>query len=226
MMNLAVLDQAVTPVRISVGGSMWLDADVVVPSPATGVVLFAQASASGRRSLRNREVASELNELGFATVLADLLTPEEEHFDERTRMLRFDIPMLAARMVRMVDWSRLHDAVMHLPVGLYGTSTGVAAALDAAAARPEIVRAVVSRSGRPDLAAHLDGVSAPVLLIVGGDDVVVLDLNREALRRIHAVTRLEIVPGASHLFEEPGTLGRVAALAGGWFTSHLQERQP
>jgi pimeloyl-ACP methyl ester carboxylesterase len=207
--------------RIPIGGARWLDADVSAPAEARGVILFAHGSGSSRRSPRNRYVASELNERGLATVLADLLTPDEEKIDERSRALRFDIPMLARRVVQLIDWARTCDAVRALPVGLFGASTGAAAALDAAAARPERVRAVVSRGGRPDLASHLEEVRAPSLLIVGSRDVPVIEMNEDALDRLTCEAKIAIVPGATHLFEEHGTLEAVASLAGAWFTEHL-----
>jgi len=210
-----------TAIRIPIGGRTWLDADITMPPDAKGVVLFAHGSGSGRHSPRNRYVASELNSLHIATVLADLLTAEEEQLDERSGALRFDIPMLTQRVVQMIDWTRSYDAIARPPIGLFGASTGAAAALDAAAARPGVVRAVVSRGGRPDLATHLDTVKAPTLLIVGGNDADVLEMNRRALRRLECEKELEIVPGATHLFQEPGMLEAAASVAGAWFQRHL-----
>ena len=210
-----------TAIRIPIGGSLWLDADVATPADAKGVILFAHGSGSGRHSPRSRYVAWELNSHRFATVLADLLTPEEEELDERSRALRFDIPMLTRRVVQLVDWVKTYDLITTLPVGLFGASTGAAAALDAAAERPDLVGAVVSRGGRPDLATNLEKVKAPTLLIVGGRDTAVIGMNEEASRRLTCPTKIEIVPGATHLFEEPGTLETVASLAGAWFTEHL-----
>jgi pimeloyl-ACP methyl ester carboxylesterase len=167
-------------------------------------------------------VAAVLNDAGFGTALADLLTEEEERVDLHTGQLRFDIDLLATRVTAVVDWLGTRDDTAPLPAGLFGASTGAAAALVAAAARPEVVRAVVSRGGRPDLAGNaLPRVTAPTLLIVGGRDEVVLELNREAYERLRSEKRLEVVPGATHLFEEPGTLERVAELATQWFSSHL-----
>ena len=208
-------------VRIPVD-HVTLDGDLVVPGGATGIVLFAHGSGSSRFSPRNRAVAAELRAAGLATLLLDLLTPEEEREDAVTRELRFDIPLLAARLAAATDWVTQRSDARHLAVGYFGASTGAAAALIAAAERPEVVRAVVSRGGRPDLAgAALPAVRAPTLLVVGGDDVPVIAMNREALSRMHATRTLEIVPGATHLFEEPGTLEQVARLARAWFAQHL-----
>ena len=207
-------------------GRMSLEADVVWPSPPRGVVLFAHGSGSGRQSPRNRAVAGVLNRAGLATVLVDLLSVEEEQTDLATGQLRFDIDLLADRVVRLVDW--LNDqGAPGAPVGLFGASTGAAAALVAAAARPGTVAAVVSRGGRPDLAAvALARVTAPTLLIVGGSDTPVIELNRDALERLQVDKRLEIVEGATHLFEEPGALERVAELARDWFVEHLRLTSP
>lgn len=199
-----------------------LEADIVLPRGAKGVVLFAHGSGSGRHSPRNRSVARVIQQAGLGTVLADLLTAEEEQVDSATAHLRFDIGLLGDRVVGLVDWSSRQPATANAPVGLFGASTGAAAALVAAAERPSAVGAVVSRGGRPDLAGDaLARVAAPTLLIVGGRDTQVIDLNRQALVQLQADTRLEIVPGATHLFEEPGTLEQVAVLARDWFTSHL-----
>ena len=210
-----------TAIRIPIGGRTWLDADIAMPPHARSVVLFAHGSGSSRHSGRNRYVASELNLRQIATVLADLLTAEEEQVDERSGALRFDIPMLTQRVVQMIDWTRSHDVIAMLPIGLFGASTGAAAALDAAAARPAIVQAVVSRGGRPDLATHLDTVKAPTLLIVGGNDTDVLEMNKHALRRLTCEKNLDVVPRATHLFQEAGTLEAVASLAGAWFQRYL-----
>jgi dienelactone hydrolase len=202
-----------------------LAADVAVPDPAGGAVLFAHGSGSSRHSPRNRYVAAELQAAGLATVLADLLTPEEEQFDERTGRLRFDIGLLATRVTALTDWAVRYEALAGLRIGLFGASTGAAAALATAAQRPEPVAAVVSRGGRPDLAGeHLRSVRQPTLLIVGERDTVVIGLNRQAMRELGGETRLEIVPGASHLFGEPGALEQVARLARDWFTRHLPPR--
>jgi putative phosphoribosyl transferase len=199
-----------------------LDGDVEVPDAARGVVVFAHGSGSGRHSPRNRFVAERLRDAGLATVLTDLLTPEEEQADAVTGVHRFDIRLLARRVVGLVDWVADHETLAGLGVGLFGASTGAAAALVAAAARPEVVRAVVSRGGRPDLASDvLRSVRQRTLLIVGGRDEVVLDLNRAAGQALAGPTRLEIVPDATHLFTEPGALERVAELAAEWFSRHL-----
>jgi putative phosphoribosyl transferase len=201
-----------------------LAGDLTVPDAAVGVVAFAHGSGSGRHSPRNRQVAAGLADARLATLLMDLLTEEEEEVDLRTRELRFDIPLLARRMVAAIDW--LEDATHGLSVGCFGASTGAAAALIAAARRPGRVRAVVSRGGRPDLAGEdLASVSAPTLLIVGGADPVVIDLNQQAREQLRCETRLELVEGASHLFEEPGALERVTELARDWFLSHLPSEE-
>lgn len=204
-------------------GDHRLDADVTVPDGARGVVVFAHGSGSSRHSPRNRYVAGVLVEAGLATVLADLLTPAEEQIDLRTRSLRFDIPFLAARVASVVDWVTGQPELARLPVGLFGASTGAAAALVAAAARPDQVRAVVSRGGRPDLAEpDLGRVRCPVLLLVGDRDLTVLDLNRRAQRQLTAADNsLELVAGAGHLFEEPGALEEVARQAASWFQRHV-----
>jgi putative phosphoribosyl transferase len=200
-------------------------ADVVVPDGAAGLVVFAHGSGSSRHSSRNRQVAAALNGRGLATMLMDLLTVEEEDAERRGARLRFDIGLLAGRLVAAVDWARRQEWARDLAVGYFGASTGGGAALVAAARQPDVIGAVVSRGGRPDLAGDaLPGVRAPTLLIVGGRDEPVIGMNREAMARLRAEHRLEIVPGATHLFEEPGTLEQVAVLAGDWFTSHLAPR--
>jgi len=208
-------------VRIEAAGAV-LAADQVIPDPARGVVLFAHGSGSSRRSPRNRMVAERLQEAGFATVLADLLTAAEDLRDAQTAELRFDIGMLAGRLVGIVDWLGTQAATSGLPIGLFGASTGAAAALVAAARRPAEVRAVVSRGGRPDLAgAALAQVKAPTLLIVGGADSTVIGLNQKAAELLPASTHLHVIPGASHLFPEPGALEEVADRAADWFAEHL-----
>ena len=196
----------------SVGGTLTL------PERAFGLVVFAHGSGSSRFSPRNRRVAEALHESGLGTLLIDLLTEREEAIDLRTAELRFDIPLLAQRVIGAVDWA----ATKELPIGLFGASTGAAAALVAAAERPELVDSIVSRGGRPDLAGPaLPGVEAPTLFIVGERDSVVLELNRRAAERMLTETRLAVVPGASHLFEEPGALDEVARLARDWFAEKL-----
>jgi putative phosphoribosyl transferase len=204
-------------------GTAELVGDLVVPAGAAGVVLFAHGSGSSRHSPRNRLVAGALRRVGLATLLLDLLTPAEEERDRVTAELRFDVVLLAERLIAATDLLLAEPATASLPVGLFGASTGAGAALITAAERPETVAAVVSRGGRPDLAGdHLGRVRAPTLLIVGGRDQLVLELNRQALARLAAPSRLEVVPGATHLFEEPGALEQVARLAAAWFTEHLR----
>jgi putative phosphoribosyl transferase len=204
-------------------GEVRLGGDLAVPDGAMGVVAFAHGSGSSRFSPRNRLVAEALRERSLATLLMDLLTPDEEAEDLRTARLRFDVSLLAERLVAAMDWLRGREDTAGLPIGAFGASTGAAAALMAAARRPEAVRAIVSRGGRPDLAGdELASVQAPTLLIVGGADELVIELNREAMKRIPGDVRLEIVPGATHLFEEPGALEEVARLAGDWFLRHLR----
>jgi putative phosphoribosyl transferase len=199
-----------------------IDGDLFLPDAASAVVLFAHGSGSSRHSSRNRYVAQELNNAGLATLLIDLLTGEEEEADLRTRQLRFDIPLLARRLLRAADWLGAEQSTRALRIGCFGASTGGGAALVAAAERPDDIVAVVSRGGRPDLAgAALPRVRAPTLLIVGGNDGPVIAMNRTAMAQMRAPVDLEIVPGASHLFEEPGALERVAVLARDWFTGHL-----
>jgi dienelactone hydrolase len=200
-----------------------LAGDLAVPEEASGVVVFAHGSGSGRHSPRNRQVAAGLGDAGLGTLLMDLLTDDEEQVDRRSRKLRFDIGLLADRAVAAIDWLEHESAIGGLPVGCFGASTGAAAALIAATQRPERVGAVVCRGGRPDLARHeLSAVRAATLLIVGGEDHLVLKLNEHAQSELPCETRLEIVPGASHLFEEPGKLARVTELAREWFRTYLQ----
>jgi putative phosphoribosyl transferase len=203
-----------TEVRIPVPGGQ-LVGDLALPSSPVGVVAFAHGSGSSRHSRRNQQVAADLRREGLGTLLLDLLTTDEEVVDRRTRQHRFDIPLLALRMVTVVDWLRTEEPTADLPIGLFGASTGAAAALVAAAVRPDDVDAVVSRGGRPDLAAeHLARVQAPTLLIVGGADPHVLRLNQQAQdAMVSAEVGLEVVAGATHLFEEPGALEEVADLA-------------
>jgi pimeloyl-ACP methyl ester carboxylesterase len=209
-------------VRIAVG-SAQLEGNLSLPEGATGVVLFAHGSGSSRHSPRNQYVSQALRECGMGTLLMDLLTAAEEREDARTARLRFDIGLLADRVVGASGWLARNTATAHLPVGSFGASTGAAAALVAAAERPDDVRAVVSRGGRPDLAIPvLNRVKAPTLLIVGGEDVAVIEMNRESLKHLKVEKRLETIPGATHLFEEPGTLEEVARLARDWFQEHLK----
>ena len=199
-----------------------IEADLRVPSSAAGLVVFAHGSGSSRFSSRNRAVAAHLESRRFGTLLLDLLTREEEVIDLHTREYRFDIERLAGRVVLAADWAAGRADLSSLPLGLFGASTGAAAALMAAAERPALVRAVVSRGGRPDLAHDaLARVQAPTLLIVGGHDEPVIEMNRDAMRRMTALVELEIVPGATHLFEERGALERVMHLAADWFHRHL-----
>jgi putative phosphoribosyl transferase len=209
-------------VDVPAGQRVALEGDLAVPEDAIGVVLFAHGSGSSRHSPRNREVARVLQRSRLATLLIDLLTPEEAEAERYTRHLRFDIDLLADRVVAAVRWLSRHPRTQHLPIGCFGASTGAAAALVAAAREPGLVRAVVSRGGRPDLAGEeLAAVRAPTLLIVGGEDHRVIEMNREAFRALRTVKELQIVPGATHLFEEPGALERVAQLAAEWFVRHL-----
>lgn len=205
-------------------GGIALSADIALPPHCLGLVLFAHGSGSSRFSPRNRYVAGVLNKGVIGTVLADLLTADEEALDSQTAELRFDIGLLGRRVAGMMDWIAEQPELRQHALGCFGASTGAAAALVAAAERPEIVRAVVSRGGRPDLAgSSLHLVRAPTLFIVGGDDTVVLDLNRSAMARLPRDTeqRLAVIDGATHLFEEPGTLEQVALLARDWFRAHL-----
>ena len=214
-----------TPLRVPAGGHQ-LRGDYGRPSdgtPPRGLVLFAHGSGSSRHSPRNHYVARTLEQHGLATLLIDLLTPEEDQIDQLTAQLRFDIPLLASRLGAIVEWLRHQRETAPLPIGLFGASTGGGAALMAAAAHPDQVAAVVSRGGRPDLAGDaLPHVTAPTLLIVGGHDEPVVEMNREAMLRMRNTVDLEIVTGATHLFEEPGALERVARLAASWFLRYLR----
>ena len=209
------------PVQVP-AGSVTLDGNLTLPGDARAVVLFAHGSGSSRHSPRNRYVARLLNEAKLATLLIDLLTLHEEVIDARTAQLRFDIDLLAERLVDATDWLTQFPDTKHLRIGYFGASTGAAAALAAAAVRPDVVGAVVSRGGRPDLAGSaLPRVRAPTLLIVGGDDGQVIELNRAALAQLRCEKQLVIVPAATHLFEEPGALDEVARLARDWFQRYL-----
>jgi pimeloyl-ACP methyl ester carboxylesterase len=208
-------------VRVTAGAAT-LDGNLTIPKGAQAVVLFAHGSGSSRHSPRNRLVAKQLNEAKLATLLVDLLTPDEEEIDVRTAQLRFDIELLAERLAGATDWLSHYSETRRLPIGYFGASTGAAAALVAAARRPETIEAIVSRGGRPDLAgAALELVRAPTLLIVGEDDPTVVDLNVAAYAQLRCEKQLEIVPGATHLFHEPGALEEVAVLACKWFERHL-----
>lgn len=214
------------PVQVETAGVV-LEGDLAVPERGDGVVIFAHGSGSSRRSSRNRQVAAELNRAGLATLLFDLLTAAEESIDIRTRALRFDIPLLAGRVVGAIEWVAKQPELQERKIGLFGASTGAAAALIAAAQRPTAVAAVVSRGGRPDLAGvWLTKVHAPTLLIVGGNDEAVIEMNRDAAAQLSSLQRLEIVPGATHLFEEPGKLEEVARLAIDWFSQCFANAQP
>jgi pimeloyl-ACP methyl ester carboxylesterase len=203
-------------------GSVCLAGDLCVPQGVLGTVVFAHGSGSGRQSPRNRLVAAQLQDRGLATLLLDLLTEDEEAVDRRTRELRFDIPMLARRLEQVVRWTPCQEPLEALPVGLFGASTGAAAALIAAARQPEFVDAVVSRGGRGDLASDfLPNVEAPTLLIVGQYDPVVKELNRQVYLQLRCSKRIEIVPGATHLFEEPGAIEHVSRLVGDWFVEQF-----
>lgn len=205
-------------------GKIGLAADVSLPASPTGLVLFAHGSGSSRHSPRNRHVASVLNRGAMGTILIDLLTEQEEIVDDQTAELRFDISLLGRRLVGITDWIERQPTLKNLRLGYFGASTGAAAALVAAGERPRLVRAVVSRGGRPDLAgAALERVMSPTLFIVGGRDSEVLDLNYAAMARLprHTEHKLEVIPGATHLFEEPGALDQVAKLARDWFQRHL-----
>lgn len=202
-------------------GSTQLAGDLAIPIDARGIVLFAHGSGSSRHSPRNRYVANILRSTGLATLLMDLLTPEEESIDFHHR-LRFDIGLLAERLLSATNWLTHHPQTHQLRLGYFGASTGAAAALIAAADRPEAVGAIVSRGGRPDLAGSaLSRVQAPTLLIVGGNDIPVIALNQSALAQLRVEKRLEIIPNATHLFEEPGALAEVARLASQWFEHYL-----
>lgn len=218
-------DAEISLVRIT-PGPVTLEGNLRLPRGARGIVLFAHGSGSSRLSPRNRYVAQLLNQARLATLLVDLLTAQEEAIDLRTARLRFDIGLLAERLVGATDWLLEHTQTRELQIGYFGASTGAAAALVAAAERPDEVAAIVSRGGRPDLAGPLlPQVRAPTLLIVGGNDVQVIELNRAAFAQLRCEKQLVIVPGATHLFEEPGALDEVARLAREWFERHLSREE-
>jgi dienelactone hydrolase len=210
------------PVHVKSAGVI-LEGNLAVPENANGIILFAHGSGSGRHSPRNQYAAKVLQQAGLGTLLMDLLTAEEEKVDDYTMHLRFDIPLLAQRLAGAAEWLAGNPETRHLPIGYFGASTGAAAALVAAAKSPDAVKAIVSRGGRPDLAGTLlSKVKAPTLLIVGGDDKSVIEMNEEAQKQMRAECKLVIVPGATHLFEEPGALEQVSKLAADWFTRHLK----
>jgi putative phosphoribosyl transferase len=217
-------------IPIGPNGKVWLQGELTIPTQAKGLVLFAHGSGSSRFSSRNQFVAGELNAAGFGTCLFDLLSLQEEREDQATGQYRFDIPMLAQRLVGVTDWLVEHLAKLDQPLnfGYFGASTGAAAALIAAAERPQLVKAVVSRGGRPDMASHILGkVQAPTLLLVGGLDDVVIELNRLAYRQLSNLIPKEmmIISGATHLFEEPGKLAAVAQAATVWFEQYLGDKK-
>lgn len=214
-------DNEERPVKVS-AGKVTLEGILGVPKSARGVVLFAHGSGSGRHSPRNRYVAEVFRKVGLATLLIDLLTPAEEAVDLRTMHLRFNIELLAERLVGATDWIRRNAETQKPRTGYFGASTGAAAALVAAVERSDIIDAIVSRGGRPDLAgAALPRVKAPTLLIVGGKDIPIIGINQDALNQLHVEKELVIIPGATHLFEELGALDQVAQLAANWFLRHL-----
>ncbi len=203
-------------------GKIILEGNLNIPKNAKGIVLFAHGSGSSRFSPRNKYVADVLNKANIATLLIDLLTKEEEKIDDVTAHLRFDIDLLSERLIYATDWLKKNPDTTNLKIGYFGASTGAAAAL-VAAAKLQSVYAIVSRGGRPDLARdYLENVKAPTLLIVGGNDTIVIDLNKEAMKKLSIENKLEIVKGASHLFEEPGALEKVAKLAAYWFKKYLK----
>jgi putative phosphoribosyl transferase len=220
---MSVSAESVTPrpVRLDLP-DVSLNGDLALPADARGLVIFAHGSGSSRHSPRNRAVAEVLQHGRMGTLLLDLLTEGEDRADAVTAEFRFNIPLLADRLVGAIDWAHAHSQTSPLRAGLFGASTGAAAALIAAAKRPEIVQAVVSRGGRPDMAEEfLERVGAPTLLIVGGLDDVVIELNKQALARLKGRKELQIVPGATHLFEEPGAMDQVSQLAKGWFERYV-----
>lgn len=213
------------PVRIPLETTA-LQGDLSISPDPSGLVVFVHGSGSSRFSPRNRHVAEQLNKHGLATLLLDLLTKDENAIDSETMQYRFDIPMLADRSMLVVSWVRKQPGLDRLPIGLFGASTGAAAALITAAAMPDKISAVVSRGGRPDLAKEvLSKIQAPTLLIVGGKDRVVIDLNEKALKRMRCIRELKIIPDATHLFKEPGAMEQVADAAAGWFSTYLQSSQ-
>lgn len=222
-MTTQLQSKPATPVRIPIEGAA-LHGDLRMVPDALGLVIFVHGSGSSRKSPRNRHVAEELNHHGLATLLLDLLTQGEQKIDDRTMQYRFDIPLLAGRSTLAAEWALAQPELCRLPIGLFGASTGAAAALITAAAIKQQIAAVVSRGGRPDLAEDaLPKVKAPTLLIVGGDDDTVLALNRKAMAQMSCVNQLHVVPGATHLFEEPGALEQVVKVAAQWFLQHFEK---
>ena len=220
--RLLTRHEQVIPVRIPIAKAV-LHGDLGVARNALGIVIFVHGSGSSRFSPRNLHVAEELNKQGLSTLLLDFLTEEEQKNDAETMQYRFDIPFLVSRSTLAACWVRQQPELTRLPIGLFGASTGAAAALITAAVMKHQIAAVVSRGGRPDLAEDaLKMVEAPTLLIVGGEDETVLALNKQAATRLHCVNELRVVPGATHLFEEPGALEQVVNLAAGWFVTHLR----
>jgi len=214
MQNKLTIDS----LTLAFSNQIQLQADLTMPINPQGIIIFAHGSGSSRLSPRNQYVAEVLNQSEFATLLVDLLTPTEERIDRFTHELRFNISLLAKRLELVADWIAQHPTLKTLKLGYFGASTGAAAALIAAANQPDLISAIVSRGGRPDLAGdYLKRVQAPTLLIVGGNDSMVMDLNKQALNELSAIKKLEVIASASHLFEEPGTLEQVAMLAVAWY---------
>ncbi len=225
MKDAKIRTKAPIPVQVALNG-IAISGDLQLPAEAHGLIIFVHGSGSSRFSSRNRYVAGQLNQFGLGTLLLDLLTPEEQEIDEQTLQFRFDIPLLAQRSTLAVQWALGQPKLKQLPIGLFGASTGAAAALITAANLKGQIAAVVSRGGRPDLAGGaLEQVQAPTLLMVGSEDPTVLDLNAKAARHMHCVNRLHIVPGATHLFEEPGALEQVGIIAGDWFVEHMHVQE-
>jgi len=224
MKSLGIKPDKLEEIEIDIA-ELRLYANVYIPAQAQAMVLFAHGSGSGRHSKRNNFVAGVLNEAGFATLLMDLLTRHEEVIDEQTMEYRFDIGLLADRVVGVTDWLRDHDQTSHMKLGYFGASTGAAAALVAASQRPDAVSAIVSRGGRPDLAQDvLEYVKAPTLLLVGGWDDIVIAMNKLAASKMKTTNELVIIPAATHLFEEPGKLEEVAAISAKWFKKYLTDQ--
>ncbi|MBW8041144.1 MAG: alpha/beta hydrolase [Planctomycetes bacterium] len=225
MANIDISGQSDQEIEIAIDDKTYLKGSLCVPRGARGIVLFAHGSGSSRFSPRNRYVAATFQQMGLATLLMDLLTKEEELIDLETRQLRFDIELLSKRVVHATRWLLENKETGNLKIAYFGSSTGASAALSAAADLNTIITAVVSRGGRPDLAGDkLTKVKASTLLIVGGNDPIVIDINQDAMKELHAEKKLVIIPGATHLFEEPGTLEQVADLAAQWFVRYLHDK--